>query len=264
MVVDTNDLQAYLAGLKLGQVVFQPTLGSTNTEAMHWAENGAPHLSLLAADEQTAGRGRIDRSWFTYPGVALAFSLILRPVGGQGIPASRIPGLGALAVCDVLQRAYKLPAEIKWPNDVLIAGSKVAGVLVESAWFGNKIVYCVLGIGINVARNSVPSQGILDFPATSVEKEIGDHVDRWMLLRQVLEALLLRLQQVDQDVFIKDWEANLAYRGVAVQILRDSAEPLEGRIKGLGQSGSLQLVLPNGELEQVKIGDVRLRQVDSR
>lgn len=262
--MDNNSLRSYLADLPLGEVVFHPSLGSSNTEAMRWAEQGAPHLSLVAADEQTAGKGRSDRSWFTYPGVALAFSLILRPFGNQVIPGARITGLGALAVCDVLQGEYQLPAKIKWPNDVLITGSKVAGVLVEAAWFGDDIAYSVLGIGINVARLSVPPQAMLDFPATSVEQELGGHVDRWELLKQILEALLLRLQQIEQDVFIKDWEDNLAYKGMAVEILKGSAEPKEGRIQGLDSSGSLQLLLPGGELELVKIGDVRLRQVDRR
>lgn len=262
--MDNNSLRSYLADLPLGEVVFHPSLGSSNTEAMRWAEQGAPHLSLVAADEQTAGKGRSDRSWFTYPGVALAFSLILRPFGNQVIPGARITGLGALAVCDVLQGEYQLPAKIKWPNDVLITGSKVAGVLVEAAWFGDDIVYSVLGIGINVARLSVPPHGMLDFPATSVEQELGNPVDRWVLLKQILEALLVRLQQIEQDVFIKDWEDNLAYKGMAVQILKDSDEPKEGRIQGLDSSGSLQLLLPGGELELVKIGDVRLRQVDRK
>jgi biotin-(acetyl-CoA carboxylase) ligase len=85
-----------------------------------------------------------------------------------------------------------------------------------------------------------------------------------MLLKQVLEALLLRLQQIDRDVFIKNWEDNLAYRGLEVQILRDGAKPEEGRIHGLDQSGSLQLLLPSGKLELVTIGNVKLRQVDRR
>jgi BirA family biotin operon repressor/biotin-[acetyl-CoA-carboxylase] ligase len=264
LYVDSNNLQKYLADLPLGEVVFRPSLSSTNTEALHWAEHGAPHLSLMAADEQTAGKGRFNRSWFTFPGEALAFSLILRPVSDQFIPGSRIIGLGSLAVCDVLQRVYQLSAKIKWPNDVLIMDRKVAGVLVEAAWSGNNLVYSVLGIGINVARNSVPAQAMLDFPATSIEKEFGSPVDRWMLLKQVLEALLLRLQQIDRDVFIKNWEDNLAYRGQEVQILRDGAKPEEGRIHGLDQSGSLQLLLPSGKLKLVNIGNVKLRQVDRR
>jgi len=237
-------------------------LGSTNTEGIRWAEEGVPNLSLVVTDEQTAGRGRSDRIWQTPPGVALAFSLIIRPEQNGVISTSRLTGLGALAVCDVLQSGYKVPAKIKWPNDVLVSDSKLAGVLVETVWQGDEIQSAVLGIGINVARNSVPSQEELDFPATSVEAVLRGTVDRWMLLKEVLEAILPRLPQLDQDRFIEVWEANLAFRGKQVQILRDGAEPDQGQIKGLNHEGFLRLRLSNGEEKLIQSGDLKLRQVD--
>lgn len=255
-------MQKYLADLPLGQVVFFPVLGSTNTEGMQWAEDGAPHLSLIAADEQTAGRGRMDRSWYSPPGAALAFSLVIRPDRNRAISTARLTGLGALAVCDILQSGYGLPAKIKWPNDVIVSGGKLAGVLVEAQWQGDEIHSAVLGIGINVARKSVPSQVELDFPATSVESVSEAPVDRWLLLKQVLGAVLIRLPQLDQDRFIDDWQANLAYRGKTVQILRDGAEPEIGRIEGLNHAGYLRLRSPGGEEKLVQSGNVKLRQVD--
>lgn len=260
--MDTNTLQEHLADLPLGKVTFYDVLGSTNTEGMRWAEESALHLSLIAADEQTAGRGRGDRTWQTPPGAALAFSLVIRPEEYREITSSRLTGLGALAVCDVIQSCYRLPAKIKWPNDVLVGGKKLAGVLVETQWQGDQIQWAVLGIGINVARKSVPSQGELDFPATSVETVFGGAVDRWKLLKEVLEALLVRLPQLDQDGFIGDWEANLAYRGDLVHILRDGGEPERGRIQGLNSAGYLRLKLPSGEEKLIQAGDVKLRQVD--
>jgi BirA family biotin operon repressor/biotin-[acetyl-CoA-carboxylase] ligase len=260
--VDTDFLQEYLADLPLGQVIFYPVLGSTNTEGMQRAEEGAPHLSLVAADEQTAGRGRLDRAWYSPPGAALAFSLLIRPEHNRAISTARLTGLGALAVCDILQSGYRLPAKIKWPNDVLVSGSKLAGVLVEAQWQGDDIQCAVLGIGINVAQKSVPSQGDLDFPATSVESVFGVPIDRWLLLKQVLEAVLTRLPLLDQDGFIEDWQGNLAYRGKLVQILRDGAEPEIGRIQGLNHAGYLRLRSPSGEEKLIQSGDVKLRQVD--
>ena len=260
--MDTIKLKERLADLSLGRVAYYPELGSTNTEGVIWAEEGAAHLSLIVADEQTAGRGRGERKWRTPPGVALAFSLVIRPGQNMAISTSRLTGLGALAVCDVLQSVYKLPAKIKWPNDVLVRDSKLAGVLVETVWQGNEILSSVLGIGINVARNSVPSQEDLDFSATSVNAVLGSTVDRWMLLKEVLEAILTRLLQLDQDGFLEDWEANLAFRGKPVQILRDGAEPDQGQIQGLNHEGFLRLRLSNGEEKLVQSGDLKLRQVD--
>jgi BirA family biotin operon repressor/biotin-[acetyl-CoA-carboxylase] ligase len=260
--VDTNTLQEHLADLPLGKVAFYDVLGSTNTEGMRWAEESALHLSLVAADEQTAGRGRGDRTWQTPPGAALAFSLVIRPEEYREITSSRLTGLGALAVCDVIQSCYRLPAKIKWPNDVLVGGKKLAGVLVETQWQGDQIQWAVLGIGINVARKSVPSQGELDFPATSVEDILGSPVDRWKLLKEVLAAILTRLPQLDQGGFIEAWEDNLAYRQELVQVLRDDAEPEIGRILGLDRAGYLRLVLSSGEEKLVWSGDIKLRRVD--
>jgi len=142
--VDLNTLQNQLADLPLGQVAYFRVVGSTNSEAMRWIEGGVPHLSLVAADEQTAGRGRSDRTWQTVPGAALAFSLVIRPPENGMISASRLTGLGALAVCDVLRSDYGLPAKIKWPNDVLCGGKKLAGVLVEAQWQADDIQSAVM------------------------------------------------------------------------------------------------------------------------
>ena len=255
-------MQAYLADLSLGRVTYFAVLGSTNSEGMRLAERGAPHLSLVVADEQTAGRGRGDRGWQTLPGAALAFSLIIRPGQNTAISTSRLTGLGALAVCDVLKSGYRLPAKIKWPNDVLVGNRKLAGVLVEALWQGDQIQAAVLGIGINVARKSIPSQGELDFPATSVETVYGGTVERWMLLKRVLEAILDRLPLLDQDEFIADWEANLAYRGSLVKILREGSEPTRGRIQGLNDAGYLRLKLASGEEQLIRSGAVKMRPVD--
>lgn len=260
--MDFTTLQHQLADLPLGKVAYFSVVGSTNSEAIRWIEDGAPHLSLVVADEQTSGRGRRDRIWYTPPRVALSFSLVMRPERIGALSAPRLTGLGALAVCDVLQADYGLPANIKWPNDVLIDGSKLAGVLVEAQWQGDKIQSAVLGIGINVARESVPSQGELDFPATSVETVFGGPVDRWKLLKEVLVALLARLPQLDQDEFIQAWEANLAYQQDLVQLIQEGAEPITGQLLGLDRDGFLKLRLLSGEEKLYQSGDLKLRLVD--
>src|SRR3989304_5947628 len=120
--MDEAVLKEVLAGLPLGSIRFYDRTGSTNDEAARWAEAGAPHLSLVVADEQTAGRGRLGRRWYTPSGSALAFSLILRG-GGQDaflpyMPHEAIPrltALGTLAVYDALRQGYDLDPQIKWP-----------------------------------------------------------------------------------------------------------------------------------------------------
>src|SRR5512147_1345877 len=117
--MDQASLQALLSGLPLGAVRYFDTVGSTNDLAARWADDGAPDLSLVAADEQTAGRGRLGRRWITPPGAALAFSLVLTDIRQADI--LRYTALGALAVCDALNLTFSPlpPAQIKWPNDVI-------------------------------------------------------------------------------------------------------------------------------------------------
>lgn len=260
--MDLGTLRSKLSDLPLGQLAYFDVLDSTNEQALRWARAGAPHLSLVVADEQTAGRGRSGRAWFTPPGAALAFSLVLQPRLLGSVPLQRLTGLGALAVCEVLQSEYGLAAKIKWPNDVLVGGGKLAGVLVEAHWQGDDIQSAVLGIGINVAPNSVPPESDLDYPATCVEVALGSPVDRWRLLKEVLAALLDRFSSIDRAEFLQAWEDNLAFRGEWVQLQLDRSEPVEGRLLGLGNDGSLRLELPGGDEISFQAGEVRLRKVD--
>jgi BirA family biotin operon repressor/biotin-[acetyl-CoA-carboxylase] ligase len=260
--VDVKTLSNRLEGLPLGRVGYFEVLESTNSFALSWLEEGTPHLSLVVADEQTAGRGRGDSTWFTPRGAALAFSLVIRDAPQVSNATTRLPGLGALAVCDVLQSKYDLPAKIKWPNDVLVQEKKLAGVLVDAQWRGDEILSAVLGIGINVARKSVPAEENLDFPATYVEAAYGKPVDRWSLLKQVLSVLLAGLQKLESDDFIQDWEANLEYKGQVVQIIKPGGERIAGHLVGIDRNGYLILELPNQEEVIIRSGDVRLRQVD--
>ena len=122
-------LQSILTGLPLGGLRYFDSIGSTNDEALAWARAGAPDYSLVVADTQTAGRGRLQRRWVTNPGAALAFSLVLWPAPQERQCLPRFSPLGAVAVRQALAVVFGLPAEIKWPNDVLLGRCKVAGVL---------------------------------------------------------------------------------------------------------------------------------------
>lgn len=253
-------IQSTLAGLPLGPLRYYASLASTNNQAAEWAAAGAPNLALVVADEQTGGRGRAGRRWYTPPGAALAFSLVLRlgtPPDPQQLIA-RLTALGALAVSDALIASYSLAVEIKWPNDVLVRRRKLCGVLVEAAWQGDQLREIILGIGVNVSPESVPTERELLFPATCVESETGGQVDRWRLLRSILACLLDRLENLDSEAFLQDWQARLAFRGEAVQLDGASAT-LEGQLAGLTPDGALQLALPSGEIISVYTGDLRLR-----
>ena len=258
MLMNPNELNRTLSKLPLGDIKYFDSIGSTNDEALAWAANDAKDLSLIVADEQTAGRGRLDRKWFTPPGTAFAFSLIFRPTAEEKFFLSRIIGLAALAVANVL-RAHRLTPQIKWPNDVLLLGRKVAGILVESVWSGEDVDCLVIGIGINVLKGSVPPAHILNFPATSLEDELGYPPDRLEMLSEIISALIDLRPQLATDEFLKQWAESLAFLGEQVQVEVGNEPPIEGQVLGLEQDGSLRLRDGYDKTVAVRFGDVRLR-----
>ncbi len=251
-------LQTALADLPLGGLRCFDSLGSTNDDALDWAAQGAPDLSLIVADEQTRGRGRMNRRWFTPRGTALAFSLILRPTPDERAHPTLTSGLLAVSLADALRKRGLAPL-IKWPNDVLLAGRKAAGILVEAAWTGERLEALVLGMGVNVSKEAVPPAGELLFPATSVEHESGQAVERPSLLRDILSALLEWRPQLGTGELVKAWDENLAFRGRQVKVEGGSGEVLVGCVQGLAPDGSLLLRGEGGDSITVHFGEVHLR-----
>jgi BirA family biotin operon repressor/biotin-[acetyl-CoA-carboxylase] ligase len=212
------------------------------------------------ADEQIRGKGRAGRSWVTRAGSALAFSLIYRftEASQPGIPVGLLAGLGGVAVCQALENEYRLPVKIKWPNDVLIRRRKVAGVLAETQWQGDQLIAAVLGIGVNVSREALPSPAELLFPATSVEEENGSPVDRLRLLRAILEQLFFWQERLSRAEFLQTWWNHLAFRDELVR-MTTSSEMIEGHISGLEPDGALALIDLSGQRHLLYQGEVSLR-----
>ena len=256
--MNQNELKKSLSKLELGDIRYFESIGSTNDEALAWAAADAPDLSLVIAEEQTAGRGRLDRKWFTPRGTALAFSLILRPSAEEKPHLSRTVGLAALAVAESL-RTRGLAAQIKWPNDVLIHERKVCGILVESVWSGDEVDCVVLGIGVNVLKGSVPPADDLLFPATSLEEELGQPPDRVEVLSEILAAFLALRPRLISDELISLWQGLLAFHAKAVQVETGTTPPISGTFIGRDPVGRLRLLTAHGEIVTVRFGDVRLR-----
>lgn len=256
--MNQSKLNKLLSKLPIGRMKYFDSIGSTNDEALAWAANDAKDLSLVVADEQTAGRGRLDRKWFTPPGTALAFSLILRPSAAERSHLSRMVGLAALSITDSLL-ARGLSPQIKWPNDILLNGRKVAGILIESVWSGEDVDCIVIGMGVNILKGAVPAADMLLFPATSLEDALGYPVERAEVLHDILAALIILRPQLSTDKIMAKWEELLAYRGRRIQVQMGSEGSVIGNITGLETDGSLQLLDQDGKSLTVQFGDVRLR-----
>jgi BirA family biotin operon repressor/biotin-[acetyl-CoA-carboxylase] ligase len=253
-----------LKGIDIGPCFYFDQVGSTNDVAQKMAAEGVPDLTLVVADEQVRGRGRQGRSWFTHRGAGLAFSVILLPESGVICEGnlSRVNGLGALSVARALRDGFSIPAEIKWPNDVLVDGKKVCGVLVESHWKGDQLRDAILGIGINIAPASVPREGSLQVPAASLQRVAGQTFERPVVLARVLEELVVWYPKLPSESFLSAWEDMLAYRDQEVQLLVGERVVAAGKIAGLGPEGALRLVKISGKVESFHVGEIHLRPVD--
>jgi len=248
------------AGLPLGRLGVElhayPRLGSTNDRAGELARAGAPEGTLIVADEQTAGRGRSGRPWHTPAGTGLAFSLVLRPSGLASREIAAIGLIGAMGCIEALAE-YGLQPELKWPNDVLLNGAKVGGILAEASWTGAELDHVVLGIGLNVREARLPE---VEFPATSVEQSLGKPVGREALLLKVLAATDRWYGRLLEGTAHPDWEARLAYRGRRVAISNGKGEQV-GVLLGLTRQAGIRMTIEGDEPVVFESGAYRLRPV---
>ncbi|MCD6554008.1 MAG: biotin--[acetyl-CoA-carboxylase] ligase [Anaerolineae bacterium] len=250
----TRELPTRLIGRR---VVVYPRVGSTNDEAKRLAEDGAPEGTLVVADEQTAGRGRLQRTWWAPAGTALLMSLILRPDLAPH-QAQRLTMLCSLAICDAIAGTTGLVPAVKWPNDVLLRGRKVCGILTELGIEGPRLAYAVVGMGVNV-NVDFGGAGELTHTATSLAQELGREVSRLELLRAILinvEERYARLRAGESPH--AEWAARLATLGQRV-IVTTPTEQLSGIAEGVDADGALLLRDENGVLRHILAGDVTLR-----
>jgi len=247
-----------LKDLGIAEFRFLPETGSTNDAALAWVAQGAADFSLVAADSQTRGRGRMNRRWVTMPGSALAFRLILSPSEREASQVGLISGLGAVAVAEALEQGWALQPRIKWPNDVLLDGRKGGGVLAEAVWSGSRLEALVLGIGVNVEPSSVPSPDEMLFPAVSLEEIAGRKIDRWDVLERIMERLISIRTHWGGAQWVEAWNQRLAYRGEVIQITMPGYN-ISGEVVEVDPAGCLKVRREDGSEETVLAGDVRLR-----
>jgi BirA family biotin operon repressor/biotin-[acetyl-CoA-carboxylase] ligase len=234
-------------------VRYYERVDSTNDLALKWLREGAPPGSVVVADEQVKGRGRLGRTWYTPPGTALILSVILRPVVEQ-LP--QITMLGALAICDLLNHLGAQKVAVKWPNDVLLDGLKVSGILPEAVWTGSHIEGVVLGIGINV-RIDFSGTELAD-GAISIESTLGRPVDRLSALAYLLSRLDKWAAQLGTDTLYCAWRARLVTIGHYVS-LGDSEHSVSGQAEDVDEMGALLLRDGDGVLHRVLAGDIVMK-----
>lgn len=232
---------------------------STQLAAAAAAQRGASEGTLILAETQTRGRGRHGHSWASPPGAGIYASLVLRP--NLTAPDMLWLTLAAgLAIADGVIEVAGLTAELRWPNDLLLAGRKFCGVLVETSLEGDRLAYAILGFGINVRVRPWPPE--LAEVATALEAHARQPVSRLLLCASVLRHLeerYLHLSGATGHAELQaEFERRSRYaRGLEVCVGGSGTEPFIGRTAGLDGSGFLQVRLTNGDVRTVTHGDVR-------
>jgi len=247
----TNNLETRFIGQR---VIYYPSLTSTMEVAKREAQQGAAEGTIIIADEQTAGKGRMKRLWLS-PRGSIALSVILYP------DMAYLPFLimlASLAVVHSIEAVTGLKAQVKWPNDVLINGKKVCGILVESELRRNIVGYAIIGIGVNVNLKLADFPEILPI-ATSLSHELGREVSRLELIRRLLvEIEKLYLALPAGGSIYEEWRDRLMTLGRKVSVKWGTVR-YEGIAESVARDGSLLLRHSDGSLTKIVAGDVTLR-----
>ncbi len=261
-VVSAQEIESRLTTAWVGkQVVYEPVVDSTNNKAKRLAEEGAGHGTLVLADQQSQGKGRRGRSWSTPPGTAVAMTVIVRP-GMRPEQASMLTLIMGLAVASACRSLFELDAQIKWPNDIVIGGKKLCGILTEMSAEMNEIHYLVIGTGINVNMEEFPME-IRD-TATSLCLELGKKVRRADVIQRCLEYF-----EQYYDVFMetenlsrlqKLYNQLLVSRDRQVRVLTPGNE-YQGISRGINDKGELLVEREDGKTEAVYAGEVSVRGI---
>lgn len=248
-----EEIRCHLRTRALGSRIFIfPTTDSTNRLALDMGRKGAPHGQTILAEAQTSGRGRLGRTWTSPAGKGIYLSLILRPKLELS-QVSKLTLAAAVAAAEALEAFGMRNVQIKWPNDLLIQGQKVCGILTEMVAEADRVECVILGIGINV--NSTAAD--LPAHATSLKLEAGKTFDRSALTAELLNRLEERLNQVAGRAWDETraaWNRRSAVKGRTVKVTTLS-EAVQGTAQGIDLSGAL-LVKTRDGLKKIYSGDV--------
>lgn len=241
-------------------VVYYPETDSTNIRIRHLGDEGAPHGTLAVADRQTAGRGRRGRTWESPGGSCIYMSILLRP----DLAPEKAPMLTLVMACGVaegIMDCADVKVQIKWPNDIIVSGKKLAGILTEMSTQVDYINHVTVGVGINVNVQNFPEE---IQTATSLLSEIGTQTKRAPVIAAVMkhfeENYKIFMQTEDMSGLMEKYSSLLVNQGREVLILEKDAE-YKAYAEGINQKGELVVRREDGTVENICAGEVSVRGV---
>ncbi len=235
-------------------------LPSTNTFALEIARKSIPDKTLILTDKQTAGRGRLQRTWFSPPGANIYGSLIAGlKVRGQAL--GWVPLMAGLAIAHGIESSAKIPIDLKWPNDLLIQDQKVGGILCESLKLGSMKTSAVIGFGINVNLSPSELPQELEETATSLYLHTQNPLDRYQVIKSIITALeqgCATFRTQDPTAFQAEYSNRCSTLGKQIVVTFPDGSILKGLAQGIGEHGQLQIrpTSPDSGEQSTKIVDV--------
>lgn len=239
--------------------IYMDSTESTNMEARKYALRDAEEGTVVVTEEQVAGRGRLMRGWYSPFGKGLWFSLILRP-DFHPMEAPKCTLMAAVALTKAFRKVGLENAAIKWPNDILVNGRKLVGILTEMSGSMEEISYIIMGIGVNVKTRQEELPDEIKHIATSLAME-GIDIDRTEAFKVILEELENQYYRVLDEGFeptLEEWKELSCTLHCDVEV-RAPGNTYEGYAEDLDRDGNLLVRLPDGSLERVVAGDVSIR-----
>jgi BirA family biotin operon repressor/biotin-[acetyl-CoA-carboxylase] ligase len=257
-ILRERDVKQGLKTKKFGrEFVLLPKVDSTNIFTMDLSSKGWPEGTAVVAETQSSGKGRLGRSWISPKG-NLYLSVILRPI----IPVHKAPlitMMGAVAVASAIRMVCKVTAAIKWPNDILISGKKVSGLLTEMSAEQDRIRYIVLGIGIDVNMDLKALPPEVRTLSTSLAVETGDRINRTLLLQELLRSIecWYSVFLANPAEILREWQNLNMTVGSRIRVT-GAGENLEGLAEGIDDDGRLLIRLDDDSVRFVTAGDVSI------
>jgi BirA family biotin operon repressor/biotin-[acetyl-CoA-carboxylase] ligase len=254
--LNERDLRARLAALPLGQpLIYLPVVGSTNTHALGLARRGTPEGTLVVTDDQPEGRGRVGRVWRSMPRRQALLSLVLRPA----FPPHFLVMAAALAVAQVVDDMTGRKPDIKWPNDVLVQGRKLSGILIETGTDAAGDAFAVLGIGLNVNGSFASDPDLAERAATLADLAGHDLAREDVIAALVAQVSLryqtLRASELERESIRDVWRARLITLGRQVRVAQGEREET-GIAEDVDADGALLLRRADGSRVALTWGDV--------
>jgi BirA family transcriptional regulator, biotin operon repressor / biotin---[acetyl-CoA-carboxylase] ligase len=239
-------------------IIYLPKTESTNSEAKQLAEKGLPGFSCIAAEEQSKGRGRLGRDWFSPAGSGLWFSILLKPHTITPAEAAPITLVTAAVIADYFNQTLKIPVKVKWPNDLLVNEKKMGGILTELKGEPDHIDYLIIGIGLNISQNRKDFPPGLRSKVTSLFIESGSTKNRTSLLLQLRDLLFKAYQLFLQEgfkPFSAQWKKHSSTLGREVHV-RLAGQTVIGTAEDITEQGALILTDSNGAKMVISYGEI--------